>query len=165
MGFLTIFNQIEILGILALCGIIAYRFKIVHNSAKRGNWKTGLLHYFAFADYYQIIEPYVYIRYNMEWAFYHSVCLFDFVYSSWLENSVLNYLGWSAHKQPFTVCTLCSGILFFWVFLCWMLCFQGGSYFVCGHLSTSHEYGNVDLWSVYLNPASKEKGLKNLEKL
>lgn len=34
MGFSTIIDQIAILGILALCGIIAYRFKILNNSAK-----------------------------------------------------------------------------------------------------------------------------------
>ena len=34
MGFTTIINQIVFLGVLALCGIIAYRFKILQNSAK-----------------------------------------------------------------------------------------------------------------------------------
>jgi malate permease and related proteins len=34
MGFATIINQIVFLGVLALCGIIAYRFKILQNSAK-----------------------------------------------------------------------------------------------------------------------------------
>ena len=34
MGFSTIIDQIAILGILAICGILAYRFKILNNSAK-----------------------------------------------------------------------------------------------------------------------------------
>ena len=34
MGFSTIIDQIAFLGILAICGIIAYRFKILNNSAK-----------------------------------------------------------------------------------------------------------------------------------
>lgn len=34
MGFTTIINQIVFLGVLALCGIIAYRYKILQNSAK-----------------------------------------------------------------------------------------------------------------------------------
>ncbi len=34
MGFTTIIDQIAILGILAICGILAYRFKILNNSAK-----------------------------------------------------------------------------------------------------------------------------------
>ena len=34
MAFATIINQILFLAILTLCGIIAYRFKVIHNSAK-----------------------------------------------------------------------------------------------------------------------------------
>jgi predicted permease len=34
MGFSTIIDQIAILGILAICGVLAYRFKILQNSAK-----------------------------------------------------------------------------------------------------------------------------------
>lgn len=34
MGFTTIIDQIAFLGILAICGILAYRFKILNNSAK-----------------------------------------------------------------------------------------------------------------------------------
>lgn len=34
LGFTTIINQIVFLGVLALCGVIAYRFKILQNSAK-----------------------------------------------------------------------------------------------------------------------------------
>lgn len=34
MGFSTIVDQIAILGVLAICGILAFRFKILNNSAK-----------------------------------------------------------------------------------------------------------------------------------
>ncbi len=34
LGFSTIINQIVFLGVLAICGVLAYRFKILQNSAK-----------------------------------------------------------------------------------------------------------------------------------
>lgn len=166
MGFLTIFNQIEILGILALCGIIAYRFKILHNSAKEVIEKLV----------FYITLPLLIITKLSSLTFTSEIIwngLF-IILSAYLILFIQIMVGKLSAKlfrlerpQAAIHClhTMLGNIVFLGFPLLDALFPRGEAILYAAIYQLAM---NTVMWTygVYiLNPASKEKGLKNLEKL
>ena len=166
MGFATIINQIVFLGVLALCGIIAYRFKVLQNSAKEVLEKLVFF----------VTLPLLIITKLSSMAFTAEIFRNGamVILGTYLILFIQLYIGkFSAKIFKLTMPqaavhelhTALGNIVFLGFPLLDAL-FPGGEailYAALYQLAT-----NTVMWTygVYkLNPATKEKGLKNLNKL
>jgi len=166
MGFATIIHQIAFLGILALCGIIAYRFKILQNSAKEVIEK--LVFYITLP--LLIVTKLSSLEFTAE-ILHNGSLVFLGAYLILFFQLLLGRISarlFKFEKPQAAIHELHTafGNIVFLGFPLLDALFPGGEailYAALYQLSI-----NTIMWTygVYkLNPATKEKGLKNLKKL
>ncbi len=166
MGFNTIIDQIAFLGILAICGILAYRFKILNNSAK--DVFNKLVFY--------ITLPLLIITKLSSLTFTHDIirnALFIIIgtYVILFVQLIIGKLSAKLFKLEPSQATIHSlhtmlGNIVFLGFPLLDALFPGGEAIL--YAAIYQLAMNTVMWTygVYvLNPASTEKGFKNLKKL